>query len=107
MAVADFIIQNGPYTNLSDLCRLDWDTPFAAPAFAGVVTNELQREAFIRNTAGLFNTRGQVYTVLIEAHVASSGNIPKKPSRQRAVAVVWRDAWTGEMIVRYLKWLPD
>ncbi len=114
LAVAAFITNNtapgaaaaSGLTNLSDLCRLDWDTPFAS-AFAGVVTNELQREAFIRNTAGLFNTRGQVYTVLIEAHVASSGNIPKKPSRQRAVAVVWRDAWTGEMIVRYLKWLPD
>ncbi len=101
--VADFIIENRPYTNLSDVCRLDWGNE----EFIGIATNELQREAFIRNTAGLLSTRGQVYTILIEAQVASGGNIPKNPSRQRAVAVVWRDAWTGEMIVRYLKWLPD
>lgn len=104
-AVADFIIQNGPYTNLSDVCRLEWaNGGFPNSSFA---ENELRREAFLRNTAGLLSTRGQVYTVLIEAHLASSGNIPKNPSRQRAVAVIWRDAWTGEMIVRYLKWLPD
>ncbi len=101
--VADFIIEHGPYTNLSDVCRLDWGNA----AFIGIATNELQREAFIRNTSGLLSTRGQVYTILIEAQVASGGNIPRNPSRQRAVAVVWRDAWTGEMIVRYLKWLPD
>ena len=105
-AVADFIINtNVPYTNLSDVCRLNWENGgFPDPSFA---ENELRREAFLRNTAGLLSTRGQVYTVLIEAHLASGGNIPRNPSRQRAVAVIWRDAWTGEMIVRYLKWLPD
>ena len=106
--VADFIIQNGPYTNLSDVCQLDWENGlFTSAHFINIATNDLLREAFIRNTTGLLSTRGQVYTVLIEAHLASGGNIPGNPSRQRAVAVIWRDAWTGEMIVRYLKWLPD
>ncbi|MGI6087617.1 MAG: hypothetical protein ACOYCD_06700 [Kiritimatiellia bacterium] len=103
--VADFIIRNRSYTNLSDICRLNWENEgFPDPSFA---ENELRREAFLRNTTGLLSTRGQVYTVLIEAHLASGGNIPRNPSRQRAVAVIWRDAWTGEMIVRYLKWLQD
>jgi hypothetical protein len=35
------------------------------------------------------------------------GNIPKNPAKQRAVAIVWRDPFTGEMFVRHLKWLGD
>lgn len=95
------------FTNLSDVWRCpDWKKFFEDnPTVAA--TNKFQREALVRNSIGLLTTRDQVYTIIIEAHLASSGNIPRRPSRQRAVAVVWRDAWTGDMLVRYFKWLPD
>ena len=71
------------------------------------ITSELQKESIFRNTCGLLNVRQNLFTIIIEAHVASGGNIPRAPVRQRAVALVWRDPYTGEMFVRSIKWLRD
>jgi len=98
--VAQKIVDHaGSYKNLSDLGRVLTTFP--------VGTSELEKEAYFRNTCGLFNVHQNVFTILIEAKVASGGNIPRNPVRQRAVALVWRDPYTGEMFVRQIKWLKD
>jgi len=93
---------NAFYTNLSDVGRKLISTDFPVSA-----DNELKREALFRNTCGLLSVRQNLFTIIIEAHVASGGNIPRNPVRQRAVALVWRDPYTGEMFVRSIKWLRD
>lgn len=88
------------YTNLSAIGR-------NFTAFPAAANNELKREAIFRNTAGLLSARQNLFTIIIEAQVASGGNIPQNPIRQKAVALVWRDPYTGEMFVRSIKWLKD
>jgi len=95
------LFSGGICTNLSDVGRnLD-------PGDFTGATTELQREAYFRNTFNLLNLRQNVFTIIIEAQAASGGNIPRNPAKQRAVAIVWRDPYTGEMFVRHIKWLED
>lgn len=100
-AVATNIFYGGmaTFTNLSDVGR-------NMSYFPGANT-ELERESYFRNAFNLFNLRQNLFTIIIEADVASGGNIPSNPVRQRAVAIVWRDPYTGEMFVRSIKWLKD
>ncbi len=101
--VAQLIVdQSGSYTNLSDLGRV-LDNYLSG--LAG--KSELEKESYFRNTCGLFNIHQNVFAILIEAKAASGGNIPRNPAKQRAVAIVWRDPFTGEMFVRHVKWLGD
>ncbi|MCG2661834.1 MAG: hypothetical protein L6437_16515 [Kiritimatiellae bacterium] len=93
------IFHGGIFTNLSDIGR-------NMTCFPGATT-ELERESFFRNAFNLLNLRQNLFTIIIEAHVASGGNIPRNPVRQRAVALVWRDPYTGEMFIRQIKWLRD
>ena len=97
------LFAGGICTNLSDVGRNLSSVDFTFPS--GM--NELQREAYFRNACGLLNLRQNVFTIIIEAQAASSGNIPRNPAKQRAVAIVWRDPYTGEMFVRHIKWLED
>ena len=91
-------------TNLSDIGRVLTNfTPIGSVTF----NNELQKESIFRNPIGLLSVRQNLFTIIIEAQVASGGNIPSHPVRQRAVALVWRDPYTGEMFVRSIKWLKD
>ena len=96
---ASEIFGGGICTNLSDMGR-------NLAVFPGANT-ELEKEAYFRNAINLLNVRQNLFTIIIEAQVASSGNIPRNPVRQRAVALVWRDPYTGEMFVRSIKWLRD
>lgn len=95
-------IQTAFYTNASLIAA-----NFTSLDFPAAADNELKKEAIFRNTAGLFSVRQNLFTIIIEAQVASGGNIPQNPIRQRAVALVWRDPYTGEMFVRSIKWLKD
>lgn len=100
----DFVAKlyaGGPFTNLSDIGRALTSGDFLS------ADNELKREAYFRNSVNLINLRQNVFTIIIEAQAASGGNIPRNPARQRAVAIVWRDPYTGEMFVRHIKWLSD
>ena len=90
-------------TNLSDFGR-------AMTNFSGLgVTfdSELKKESMFRNACGLMSVRQNLFTILIEAQVASGGGIPRNAARQRAVAIVWRDPYTGEFFVRSFQWLED
>lgn len=97
------LFSKGTFTNLSDIGRNLVAADFQFPP--GL--NELQREAYFRNAINLINLRQNMFTIIIEAQAASGGNIPRNPARQRAVAIVWRDPYTGEMFVRNIKWLGD
>jgi hypothetical protein len=96
-----YVHAGGLCTNLSDAGRslVQGNFPLA--------TTELARESYFRNSVNLLSVRQNLFTIIIEAHVASGGNIPRNPVKQRAVALVWRDPYTGEMFVRSIKWLKD
>lgn len=97
------VFANG-FTNLSDIGRaLTNFNPLGAVTF----DNEIKKESLFRNACGLLNVRQNVFTIIIEAQAASGGNIPRNPAKQRAVAIVWRDPYTGEMFIRHIKWLGD
>ncbi|MBU0715967.1 MAG: hypothetical protein KJ964_11475, partial [Verrucomicrobia bacterium] len=98
--LVEYLQTSALFTNFLDICQ-------GFTNFSTTATNELQKEAFFRNTCGLVSVRQNLFTIIIEAHVASGGNIPRNPVKQRAVALVWRDPYTGEMFVRSIKWLRD
>lgn len=91
---------SGVFTNLSELGR-------ALTNFSGLADNELKRESFFRNACGLLNLRQNVFTIIIDASPVSKDVVAQNAARQRAVAVVWRDPFTGEFFVRSLHWLGD
>ncbi|MDO9541017.1 MAG: hypothetical protein Q7J98_01670 [Kiritimatiellia bacterium] len=97
--VASNIFNGGFCTNLSDIGQNINNFPGA--------TTELARESYFRNSVNLFNLRQNMFTIIIEAQAASGGNLPRNPAKQRAVAIVWRDPYTGEMFVRHIRWLGD
>lgn len=101
--IMDNPVTKGFYTNLADLGRGLTDSDFEQFG----ADNELKKEAFFRNTIGLFNLRQSLFMIIIEAQAASAGHIPRNAARQRAVALVWRDPYTGEFIKRSFQWLND
>ncbi len=98
-------LTNGVYTNLSDIGRCVTNLTALNPLFS----NELKRESFFRNAAGLLSVRQNVFEVIIEVQLAYGGIYPRyrNLAHQRAVAVVWRDPYTGEFFVRSFLWLED
>lgn len=98
-SIVNDIIANGSVTNLSELsARLNVGPIDTALSSAG---DKFRRESLIRNSAGLWGTRNQVYTLFVTARVFSDQydpSIHNKASRtnfvvgeQQAIAVVWRD----------------
>ena len=109
------------FTNLSDIGKMSalYDNSVLASL------RPFQKEAVFRNTVGLFNTRQNLFTILI--------GVEKNPSRsvwvsrsapgptgwkttsfsdQRAVAVVWRDPFVDanghrQTVVRFFKYLSQ
>jgi len=73
--IADRLYTGGFYTNLSDIGR--GLTNFDDMGFS--VSSELQKESFFRNACGLLSLRQNLFTIIIEADVASGGNIPRNP----------------------------
>lgn len=107
--IAESIITNGPYTNISDLAKREiWEPIFSDPAFLSRCTDKPTREALIRNSFGLFNVRQNVFEILLAAEAAGiDGRFAMRPARARAVAIVWRDPYTGRMFLRSIKYLRD
>ena len=102
--LADVIIQNGPYMNLSDICT----NSFAS--LTDIATNSYERESIIRNSLGLFSIRQNLFTIILAAQsLDSKTNVL---AEQRAVALVWRDPYPDsqnhhDMFVRFFKWLDE
>lgn len=90
--IANEIWSNGPYTNVSELGRLDWGD--------SVSGDEIDREAPIRNSVELLTTRQNIFTIILAADSYAEpvgglreGHYGSVRARARAVAVVWRDPW--------------
>jgi len=115
--VAAAIMAGGPYTNISDLGSVDWDQ--VASDLSLVPTDpplcELDKEAFLRNTAGMLGTRQNLFVILLaggptrinQGITATTHNFL---ALQRAVAVVWRDPFPNaqgghDTEVLFFKWL--
>lgn len=120
-SIVNDIIANGSVTNLSDLsARVNIGPIDTALGSAG---DKFRRESLIRNTAGLWGTRNQVYTFFVTGRVFSDQYDPAihdKASRtnfvvgeQQAIAVVWRDPFettdtvgntTHKSFVQFFHW---
>ena len=109
LLLADRIIAEGPYTNLSEIGKADWDGFFTSCSAAAQLNTALKRATFLHNIAGLLNLRQNVFTIILGAELAGqdSDRFPRRPVRQRAVAVVWRDPYLNKFFVRSFKYLPD
>lgn len=104
--VAAALAAGGPYTNLADIGRGLANLNFAAVG----ATNEFLRESLLRNAAGLLGARQNVFAIVIEAQAASLGGTYVRyhnMAHQRAVAIVWRDPFSGEFFLRSFLWLND
>jgi len=65
-------------------------------------SNPIEIDALIANTVNLLRLRQNIFTIIIEVQVASGGNFPSNPAKQRAVAIVWRDPFRDNFYVRSL-----
>lgn len=118
-AIADGIMEKGPFTNLSDIALVDWVTH--AAGMAATISNppmcDIDIESYIRNSAGMFGTRQQLFVIILAA-----GPFRMMPGiaafkgdwlgRSRAVALVWRDPFPDAngrhpCFVRLFKTLTD
>jgi hypothetical protein len=83
--------QNGPIRNLSELGNMT--NIFAVSGIASMPP--LQKEAWLRNTAGLLNLRQQYFMILV--FVETARYVPQigrtRLGRMRALAEVWRDPY--------------
>jgi len=118
VSIHNALLDGGPYTNLSDIGNADWGAIADAMGFpADRPLNEIDREAFIRNSAGMVGTRQNLFMIL-----AAAGPFRISPgiaafrgdwlARSRAVAMVWRDPYPDEngrhpCFVRLFKVLGD
>jgi len=73
------------------------------------VSNAFQ-ESIVRNSAGLFAPRQQLFTVLLNAQVLQD-NSTNVLAEQRGVGLVWRDPYPvngrHEIRVRNFRWLTE
>lgn len=102
-AIAGELYSNGPYDNVGDLRN-----HFASGNFTGF--GRLQSEGILRNSADLFTTRQQIYTIIVQGEsLDRSGNTA---AIGKCAAVVWRDPYPGpasthENFIRFFKWLGE
>lgn len=100
-----FSDKNIAFTNLSDM---RWLGPQITAASMGV-SNAFQ-ESIVRNSAGLFAPRQQLFTVLLNAQVLQD-NSTNVLAEQRGVGLVWRDPYPvngrHEIRVRNFRWLTE
>lgn len=67
--------------------------------------NDIRREDPFRNMCELISFRQNLFTIAVAAQVLASDGEPA--AEKRAVAVVYRDAYTGRYFTRSMKWLSD
>jgi len=98
----------GSSINYSQLARTlsDFNFGTADDSFPYPAT-ELEKESLLRHNIGLLSLRQNMFTIIIEVQAASGGNIPRNAAKQRAVVIVWRDPYTGEVFKSQIIWLGD
>jgi hypothetical protein len=108
------------FWNVSDMGRV---TNMVLTSGVTSITNEFQREAILRNSCHLFNTRQTLFTsLLVSTYVKAPYKFERttnynadwqyyinenayRSAERRTVAVIWMDPWTTDMFVRLFKYL--
>jgi hypothetical protein len=99
---------NGPFVNFRDLFDsvatnseyASWET--GVPSH----TNGDMKEDAFRNVLEMVTFRQNIFTVIVAAQVYGPvGN--QVVAERRAVAVVYRDAYTGKSFIRHFAWLTE
>ena len=67
-----------------------------------IIPTYIDPTILINKTVNLLNLRQNLFVIIIEVHIASGGNIPANPVKQKAVAIVWRDPFRDNFYVRSL-----
>lgn len=62
----------------------------------------IDKMELVAKTEDLLSLRQNLFAIIIEVHLASGGNIPSNPAKQRAAAIVWRDPFRENFFVRSL-----
>lgn len=91
------------FDSLSDLGESNIAARIRGELPASANDSELRREAFYRNCGNLLNPRQNLFVILLRGF--SAGSDVKWVAEQRAMAVVWRDPFTGNAFVRWFTWL--
>ncbi len=98
-------IPNWRYTNLRDLFR---DETLAALFRGCVPTNapghDILKEGVYRNIIDMLTFRQNLFTIVLAAQVVHPVSL-RVLAEKRAVAVVYRDAYTGRAFIRSLRYL--
>jgi len=82
---------------LSDMGNLEWKPD-------GIHTNKELKEDVFRGTLDLITFRQNLFTVIVAAQAfGPDGRTPV--AERRAVAIVFRDAYTGKHFTRFVKWI--
>jgi len=105
--LAAMMLKNAPFYRLSDMALLfDGDNYDFVPEILeetyGANYGEFEREALIRNSCGLFSTRGNTFTILMRAEsysptlywMSTMGGNPNAAAI--AIAQIWRDTIKDE-----------
>lgn len=88
------------YRTIDEVVQALWLSTAISNAFT-----QAEIIALADNTVELLNPRQNLFTIIIEVHLASGGNIPRNPVKERAIAIVWRDPFRDNMYVRSLFFL--
>ena len=108
--IVDAIIEGGPYTNVSDIGRIE-ELQDSVPSVNGLdpKNSDHARESLLRGIIQLITVQDTVYSIVVTAQIAmpDPDGTPQPIAEQKAVATVWRDAYTGKTHLRSLKWLAD
>ena len=105
------IVDNGPYTNLTEICDLDWSAIGGLDAYT-----EIERESILAHCWGLIGIRQNLFLIVVAEGIDTGGVGSRLGSNmmagRRAVALVWRDPFPDEdgmhpCFVRYFKYLDN
>lgn len=108
-ALVDAIVANGPYLGFRDLFHdgtvakafSDCVPSNSAPAVKGELSEDI-----LRNIAEMITFRQNLFTIIVAAQVLAPDGIASI-AEKRAVAIVYRDAYTGKHFTRSFRWLTD
>ena len=93
------------FTNLSDLQHMGPRITAAASTLSSAT-----HESIVRNSAGLFSPRQQLFTVILAAQSLDENGFPT--AEKRGVGLVWRDPYPStnsmhQTLVRNFRWLTE
>jgi hypothetical protein len=112
--LAATIVSNGPYWGFQDVLTAAWDGGTNGAAFRSVAaaacadhahTNDIMREDPLRYIIDMITFRQNIFEIILAARIR--GKDGSVMAEKHALAVVYRDSYTGKNFMRSFKWLSD